>query len=244
MPVTPLQTSNDGTADAIDAIPASGAAAVVSSRLLPGRAARCGVVYQYRHSNPGGSHKYLWPLVQKIAGSRRSFDRRALDLGCGQGATAHMLGEMFGFSVTGVDPSETGIAIARSAYGRHSFFCASTEDDLAERFGAFPLVVSLEVVSFVHDPQLFAKRVFDLLQPGGVGIVSSPFHGYIKNLALSLTNKWDKHLDPFFPGTMVRFFSQKTFTRLWLEAGFDDVTIVRTGRVPVIAKSMVAILRK
>jgi 2-polyprenyl-6-hydroxyphenyl methylase/3-demethylubiquinone-9 3-methyltransferase len=86
--------------------------------------------------------------------------------------------------------------------------------------------------------------VWELLAPGGVAIISAPYHGYTKNLLISLTNQWDSHLNPFYPGTMVRFFSEKTYGRLWREAGFEDVSIRHAGRVPLIAKSMIAILKK
>lgn len=120
----------------------------------------------------------------------------------------------------------------------------STNDDLAAKFGTFPLVVSLEVVSLVIDTRLFARRVYELLHPGGIAVISAPYHSYLKNLMLSLTNRWDRHLDPFSTGSPARVFSIKTYRRLWIEAGFQDVSIVRAGRVPPLAKSMVAILRK
>lgn len=202
-----------------------------------------GIVYNYYHPNPSFSHTYLWPVVKKVLSSDVFSERRAFEIGCGQGATANMLAE-FGFSVTGVDPSETGIDIARKTYGHQKFFVASSEDDLAAAYGAFPLVVALEVLPCVFEPVLFAKRVFELLEPNGIAIVSAPYHGYAKNLALSLANKWDSHLDPFWPGTAVRFFSGATFVRLWSKAGFREINVVKVGRIPMFAKSMVGILRK
>lgn len=202
-----------------------------------------GTIYEYRNAAPSHTRSYLWPTLRDVIEAQSLSDRRAFDLGCGNGATAKFLAGL-GFAVTGVDPSKSGIEIAKRHYPQLSFRVASTNDDLVNEFGTFPVVVSLEVVSFVFDPALFARRVYELLQPGGVAIISTPYHGYVKNLFLSLTNGWDGHLDPFWPGSLVRFFSASTFQRLWREAGFRDVSIVRVGRIPPLAKSMIAILRK
>lgn len=202
-----------------------------------------GTTYHYRHGEPSHTKSYLWPIVRDVIEAHPFSARRAFDLGCGNGATASFLAG-FGFDVTGVDPSTSGIEIAKKSHAKARFHVASTGDDLAKEFGTFPLVVSLEVASFVLDPALFAARIYELLESGGVAVVSTPYHGYLKNLVLSLTNRWDRHLDPFWAGSLVRFFSMKSYRRLWAEAGFRDIRIVRVGRVPPLAKAMVAILQK
>ena len=63
--------------------------------------------YQYRDANPTYANAYLWPPLKKLIETRDWPDRRAFDLGCGNGATCGMLSEL-GFSVTGVDTSESG----------------------------------------------------------------------------------------------------------------------------------------
>jgi 2-polyprenyl-3-methyl-5-hydroxy-6-metoxy-1,4-benzoquinol methylase len=201
------------------------------------------VLYEYSHARPSHSSACLWPVLRRLIASHPFAERRAFDLGCGNGATAKLLTEL-GFAVTGVDPSRSGIEQARKGCPGARFEVASTNADLAKEFGTFPLVVSFEVVSFVIDPPLFAKRVRDLLQPGGLAIISTPYHGYWKNLLLSLFNRWDAHLDPFWTGSLVRFFSTKTYRRLWREAGFEHIDIIRVGRLPWFAKSMIAVLKR
>jgi 2-polyprenyl-3-methyl-5-hydroxy-6-metoxy-1,4-benzoquinol methylase len=202
-----------------------------------------GTIYAYCDSEPSHTRSYLWPVLRSVIEAQSFSDRRAFDLGCGNGATAEFLTGL-GFGVTGVDPSETGIEVARKRPAPSRFYLRSSRDELAKEFGTFPLVVSFEVVSFVLDPPLFAKRIYELLEPGGIAVVSAPYHGYLKNLAFSLLNGWDRHLDPFWSGTLLRFFSMATYRRLWAQAGFQDIIIRRVGRVPPIAKAMVAVLRK
>lgn len=204
-----------------------------------------GVIFTYQNATTTGPHfAYTWPIVERVIRSHAFSEKRAFEVGCGQGAASNRLGREFGFSMTAIDPSESGIAVARKAFPEHNFYQLSSDDDLAGRFGTFPLVVSVEVIPCVLNPQLFAKRVFELLEPGGVAIISAPYHGYIKNLLLSLANRWDKHMDPFFPGAWTRFFSERTFRRLWVEAGFRNIKIHRAGRFRAVAHSMVVELQK
>jgi 2-polyprenyl-6-hydroxyphenyl methylase/3-demethylubiquinone-9 3-methyltransferase len=93
-------------------------------------------------------------------------ERRLFELGCGNGSLANALAER-GWEVTGVDPSIEGIAQARTAYPGLRLECGSAYDDLASRYGQFPVVLSLEVVEHVYAPRDCARTVFDVLSPRG-----------------------------------------------------------------------------
>lgn len=204
-------------------------------------------ISSYRFNSAEGSHTraYLWPVVFKefdraVAGGAA---KRAFDLGCGNGALAAELAQR-GFAVAGVDPSADGIAIARRAHPQHRLEPGSTADDLAGRFGTFPLVVSLEVVEHVYEPRLFARRAFELLEPGGTAVISTPYHGYLKNLLLAATGKLDAHFTALWDGGHIKFWSVKTLGQLLREAGFRKIFFHRVGRVAPLAKSMIAVARK
>jgi 2-polyprenyl-6-hydroxyphenyl methylase/3-demethylubiquinone-9 3-methyltransferase len=154
-----------------------------------------------------------------------------------------MLAEL-GFMVTAVDPSTTGIQVAIEAYPKVRFAQRSAYDDLASEFGEFDAVVSLEVVEHCYWPRLFAKNVFTLLRPDGFAVISTPFHGYWKNLALALAGKFDAHWSPLWDGGHIKFWSEKTLRALLNEAHFVDIRFRRVGRIPPLAKSMMAIARK
>lgn len=166
-----------------------------------------------------------------------------MDLGCGNGATAGMLVEQ-GYAVTGVDPSTTGISVAEKAYPRAKFARRTAYDDLAGEFGEFDAVVSLEIVEHCYWPRKFAGNVVTLLRPGGLAVISTPFHGYWKNLALALAGKFDAHWSPLWDGGHIKFWSERTLRALLEEAGLVDIAFRRVGRIPALAKSMIAISRK
>lgn len=166
---------------------------------------------------------------------------RVLDVGCGNGFFAGQLLE-FGCKVTGIDLSESGIAQARAAFptGRFEVLAADANilDALAE--APFDAVVSTEVIEHLYDPAAFARGCWNALRPGGVFVCSTPYHGYLKNLVMALTNRFDRHFDPLWLGGHIKHWSQVTLTRLLLDTGFSGIRFVGAGRVPFLWKSMIA----
>jgi 2-polyprenyl-6-hydroxyphenyl methylase/3-demethylubiquinone-9 3-methyltransferase len=199
--------------------------------------------YPYEDGGLNQSHEYLLPEVVRLIGEIRLASKRIFDLGCGNGSVAAALAR-HGFEVTGVDPSEEGIAQANRHHPGLRFTLGSAYDDLAGRYGRFPIVLSLEVVEHVYFQRRYARTLLNLLEPGGVAIVSTPYHGYWKNVALAVSGKMDVHFTALWDHGHIKFWSTKTLTTLLEEAGFIDVRFSRVGRVPLLAKSMVATARK
>jgi len=191
----------------------------------------------------GAEHRCLLPAIAAELDALRVSPKRVFDLGCGNGAVADWLASR-GFEVHGVDPSESGIASARRAFPHLELRLGSAYDDLAAEFGQFPLVVSLEVVEHVYAPRKFAACVSDLLVPGGHALISTPYHGYLKNLALALTGKLDSHFTALWDHGHIKFWSRDTITTLLREAGLEVLRIRRVGRIPPLAKTMLVVARK
>jgi 2-polyprenyl-3-methyl-5-hydroxy-6-metoxy-1,4-benzoquinol methylase len=112
------------------------------------------------------------------------------------------------------------------------------------RYGQLPVVLSFEVVEHVFFPRKFAACLYALADWGGLAVVSTPYHGYFKNLAVTLTNKMDSHFTALWDYGHIKFWSMKTLAALLHEAGFSAVSFVRVGRIPILAKSMIAVARK
>jgi len=167
---------------------------------------------------------------------------RAFDLGCGSGATANMLSQI-GFQVSGVDPSQRGISLANTTYPHLDLQVGSTNDDLSG-FGQFPLVISLEVIEHCFCAKTFARCVRRLLVPGGIAIVSTPYHGYAKNLGLALLGRMDRHYQALRTGGHIKFWSAATIRKLFSEVELEVDQILRVGRLAPFAKSMIVVARK
>jgi SAM-dependent methyltransferase len=201
--------------------------------------------YRYSEVSSLGHHiGYLGPaLLQGVDDITKGEPTRIFDLGCGNGSIAALLAQR-GHDVQGVDPSSSGIAAAQKTYPFLRLEVGSAYDDLASKFGSFPLVVSLEVVEHVYSPRDYARTLFDLVAPGGHAIVSTPYHGYWKNVALALSGKMDDHFTALWDHGHIKFWSIRTLDTLLREAGFHSIGFQRLGRFPPLAKTMMAIARK
>ncbi len=202
--------------------------------------------YVYDSGDHNDSHDYILPRVLKLLdglGPKGSDSKRLFEVGCGNGSVASAVTSQ-GWSVTGVDPSDQGIQQANSRYPELNLHQGSAYDDLANLYGLYPVVLSLEVVEHVYDPRRYASTVFSLLERGGTAIISTPYHGYFKNLAMALSGKMDAHFTALWDHGHIKFWSCKTLSALLAEAGFVDIRFERVGRIPPLAKSMIAIARK
>ena len=147
-----------------------------------------------------------------------------------------------GFDVTGVDTSASGIEHAQASFPHVRCEVGSVYEDLAARFGSFDLVVSLEVIEHCLEPRAFAKTFLSLIARGGVGFLSTPYHSYLKNVALAVSGKMDSHFTALWDGGHIKFFSVKTLDTLLREAGAQQVRFERVGRIPQLAKWMIAVV--
>jgi 2-polyprenyl-6-hydroxyphenyl methylase/3-demethylubiquinone-9 3-methyltransferase len=203
--------------------------------------------YQYDDANQNCAHSYLMPAILKILNAERERrgggPLRAFDLGCGNGSVANALAQR-GYIVKGADASEEGIEQAKHAYPHLDLQIGSAYDDLAARFGTFPVVISLEVVEHLYFPKKFAACVASLLEPGGLAIISTPYNGYLKNLAIALLGGFDRHATVLWDHGHIKFWSVATLGELLSDSGLSEIRLERVGRIPILAKSMIAIAQR
>ena len=193
----------------------------------------------YESSAPAHTVAYLRPVVERAL-PRDLAGLRVLDVGCGNGVWARWLLER-GARVVGIDASEDGIRIARREVPGARFEALKVSESILRELGeeAFDVVLSLEVVEHLFLPREWARGCFGALRPGGTLVCSTPYHGFLKNLALSAMNKWDFHHNPMWDGGHIKFWSRATLTSLLAEAGFEDIRFAGAGRAPWLWMSMV-----
>lgn len=170
---------------------------------------------------------------------------RVCDLGCGNG---HLTGRLaaLGYEVTGIDASESGIRVARENCPGAHFICDFIDGTLIDRLdsGSFDLVISSDAIEHFYRPADLIEATVSLLKPGGHALIGTPYHGYWKNLALSLAGKMDDHFDVLDDGGHIKFFSVKTLWTLLANHGFSDIRFSFYGRAPWLWKNMICHARK
>jgi SAM-dependent methyltransferase len=198
--------------------------------------------YGWREPAPACSQAYLAGPV--VHAPRRLGAHKVLVLGCGNGALTHHL-QRQGFGVLGCDADARGIELAAAGDTGARFQRLSLYDSPAAlEDSGFDAVVSTEVVEHLFEPAALPRFAWEVLKPGGHLIVSTSYHGYLKNLLICLAGKWDSHHWPLRDGWHIKFWSFRTLSLLLEGNGFSVVRFIGAGRLPGLWKSMIVVARK
>ena len=139
--------------------------------------------------------------------------RRALDLGCGDGAvSAGVRAER----LTLADVSAVALERARRRLPDADAVELDPDAPLPFAYGSFDLVVCTETLEHVRDVQLLLSEVRRVLEPAGRLAVSTPSHRPLMPPP-----------DPLSPH--LRFFTRRSLRALLGSMGFDVRTVTRRG---------------
>lgn len=105
----------------------------------------------------------------------------------------------------------------------------------------FDAVISTEVIEHLFSPHYLPIYCRSILKEGGHLIVTTPYHGYLKNLALSIFDKWDTHHTALWHGGHIKFWSRQTLSELLERNGFRVRSFSGVGRCPYLWKGMVLV---
>lgn len=197
--------------------------------------------FSYGDSVSGHHHNYLLsPLLDFISQQNStSIEKiKVLDLGCGNGSLSQKIAKK-GYEVVGVEDSASGILFARQSVPECCFIQASIYNlPYAELKSSFDVVVAVEVIEHLLYPRELLRAAKKCLKPSGKLILTTPYNGYWKNLAIALLGKMDHHYSVLWDGGHVKFFSVATLTQLLVEEGFTQISFKFAGRTPYLWKSM------
>ncbi len=197
--------------------------------------------YFYADSNSFHHHKYLLTPLKKLLTQgyyEPNKKLRILDLGCGNGSLTHLIAQQ-GYEVVGVEESKSGVELANQTFSNCKFVQGSIYNlPFSELGDKFDVVIGAEVIEHLFYPREIAKAAKKVLKPNGQLILTTPYHGYFKNLVLAASGKMDQHFTVLWDGGHIKFFSVKTLSKLLVSEGFTDIKFKFTGRMPYLWKSM------
>jgi 2-polyprenyl-3-methyl-5-hydroxy-6-metoxy-1,4-benzoquinol methylase len=146
---------------------------------------------------------------------------RLLDVGCGAGAFLAQMAQ-FGWEVTGVEPDEEAVKVARQNLGLNVY--QGSLQGAGFPADSFDAVTVHHVIEHVLDPIGLLKACWHVLKPGGRLVVVTP------NIE-SLAHRWLRvswlHLDP--PRHLL-LFSQETLRESAVRAGLRIKDVRTTAR--------------
>jgi 2-polyprenyl-3-methyl-5-hydroxy-6-metoxy-1,4-benzoquinol methylase len=197
--------------------------------------------YSYQDSSRAGSHSYLLsPLLSMLPKPTNADNEKisVLDLGCGNGSLSYAIAKQ-GYEVVGLEESEEGVTIACQNFSNCHFVQGSIYS-LPETLlqNSFDIIISVEVIEHLFYPRELLRNARKCLKPNGRLILTTPYHGYLKNLLLSLSGKMDQHFTVLWDGGHIKFFSVSTLISLLEAEGYTDINFKFAGRLPYFWKSM------
>lgn len=166
--------------------------------------------------------------------------KNILDFGCGAGFISNEF-KKNGFNVVGVDISQNAISEAKRRFPGVNFNVISIDDKLPFEDNIFDAIYCAEVIEHIYNIEFLMQEFKRILKKDGMLFVSTPYHGFLKNLLITLFS-FDKHFDVV--GPHIRFFTKKSLSNLLKKYGFQIEEIKLLGRFWPIWMSMIFIVKK
>lgn len=165
---------------------------------------------------------------------------RVLDLGCGAGKFAAWMNEA-GYQAMGVDVSGRAVEKARRDHPEVRYEVLEADGRIPCEDETLSAVWSSEVIEHILPVDQYLSEVRRVLRPGGLFVLTTPYHGLIKNLGIVLLG-FSKHFKP--EGSHIRFFDRAGLSRVLIRAGFEPVSFAGIGRAPFLWRTWFVVARK
>ena len=178
--------------------------------------------------------KILLPLIHRVMSDNPQ--DLIVDVGCGTGGTVANFHS--DFNCIGIDPSESAIEKARSAYPSCQFICGHAPSDLDDIKDRTALYLLMDVLEHIEDDKKFLADLVAHARPGSHFLITVPAH-----MAL-----WSQHdetalhvrryeYDPFqllwsglpVQPLLVSFFNARLYPAIWASTRLTITSAVASG---------------
>lgn len=150
---------------------------------------------------------------------------RILDIGCGGGLLSEPMARL-GADVVGADPATRNIPVARlhaEQSGLTIDYRLTTAEDLAAAGEQFDVVLNMEVVEHVPNPQSFLSACQTLLKPGGL-MICSTLNRNAKSFGMAIVGaEWVMRWLPKGTHDWKKFITPDELAEFIRKAGLDPV---------------------
>lgn len=150
---------------------------------------------------------------------------RILDIGCGGGLLSEPMARL-GADVVGADPATRNIPVAQlhaEQSGLTIDYRLTTAEELANAGEQFDVVLNMEVVEHVPDPQSFLTACQTLLKPGGL-MICSTLNRNAKSFGMAIIGaEWIMKWLPKGTHDWKKFITPDELAQFIRNAGLDPV---------------------
>lgn len=152
------------------------------------------------------------PLLKGYTG------KRVLDVGCAKGYVGEQLKKQ-GNTVIGWDIDERAVKEAKKTLD-NAYLVDLESDKWPEFKEKFDLIVILEVIEHLFEPDEVLLRLCKLLKPGGKILISTPNLLHVYHRIPILMGKFDYHEDKVINPGHIHFFTHSSLMRMLREIKF------------------------
>jgi len=159
----------------------------------------------------GGNVGYLgdfnlkWPKLKKLIPLEDNIT--IIDFGCGNGKILEEIKKINPkANLIGLDVSETALEQARKNLPEVELYKINDGEKIPLKSEIADFIFSSEVIEHIYDIENAFSEMARILRPGGKILLTTPYHGLIKNLLITIF-AFNKHFNPV--GSHIRFFTKK-----------------------------------
>jgi len=105
---------------------------------------------------------------------------------------------------------------------------------------SFDNIICIETLEHISNFQNVLNESYRILKPKGIFIVGVPYHGLLKNIAISFTRYENHYIDTLH----LKFFTPNRLKKALKESGFDIVKEMKFGRIPLLWRVMLFVCTK
>ena len=142
--------------------------------------------------------------------------RTALDVGCAYGFVVSLLRKL-GYEASGIDISN--YAVMRGKELSEGNLLVSDAQHLPFKASSFDLITCFESLEHLPRSILALNRIYELLKPGGILIITTPNVGVIATIIINMLSRVDETLHPSVkpPNKWVETLSDLQFSEIKFE---------------------------
>lgn len=144
--------------------------------------------------------------------------QRVLDVGCGAGQLGQALKEQVNREVAGIELDQEAACIAATVLDQ--VICAPVESVVLEELGPpYDCIIFGDILEHLVDPWVTLRRFTMLLTPEGRIVASLPNVAHWSIVAGLLRGRWEYRDRGLLDRTHLRFFTRRSVTALFVQAG-------------------------
>lgn len=187
-----------------------------------------------------GDFPYKWPAIKPLIPTAPNL--KILDFGCGTGDILHQVMQLNPNSrYFGIDVSSIALKKTRRRFPKAKFYQVEDGDKIPLKSSSIDFILILDVIEHIYNTQRTVKEIYRILKPGGKILVTTPYHGFIKNLIL-ISLFFEKYFDP--AGAHIRYYSKKSLISQLKDVGFSVIKFGYFGRFFPLSRAMYILAQK